>query len=116
MRPRFQADADLNNKIVLGIHRREPAIDFQTARTGGVIGEPDLNVLAIAATSDRILVSHDRKTMPSYLSQFLERRASPGVILVPQELEIGRAIDDLVLIWSVTQAEEWHNGLGFLPV
>jgi hypothetical protein len=29
MRPRFQADADFNQKIVLGLRRREPAIDFE---------------------------------------------------------------------------------------
>ena len=29
MRPRFQADADFNQKIVLGLRRREPVIDFE---------------------------------------------------------------------------------------
>jgi hypothetical protein len=62
MRPRFQADVDLNYKIVLGLRRREPAIDLRSAHEGGVIGLPDLRVLAIAADSDRILLSHDRKT------------------------------------------------------
>ena len=28
MRPRFQADADFNQKIVLGLRRRERAVDF----------------------------------------------------------------------------------------
>jgi hypothetical protein len=31
MKPRFLADADFNQKIVLGLLRREPTIDFQTA-------------------------------------------------------------------------------------
>lgn len=31
MRVRFQADADLNQTIVLALLRREPVIDFQTA-------------------------------------------------------------------------------------
>jgi len=34
MRPRFQADADFNNKIVLGLRRREPAVEFEDARAG----------------------------------------------------------------------------------
>ena len=41
MRPRFQADADFNQKIVAGLRRREPALDFQSAREGGVIGRRD---------------------------------------------------------------------------
>jgi hypothetical protein len=31
MKPRFQADADLNEIIVSALLRREPTIDFQTA-------------------------------------------------------------------------------------
>ncbi len=47
MKPRFLADADFNQKIVLGLLRREPTIDFQTASQGEVIGRPDPEVLAI---------------------------------------------------------------------
>lgn len=35
MRPRFQADADFNQRIVVGLRRRDPAIDFRTASEGG---------------------------------------------------------------------------------
>ena len=41
MTPRFQADADFNQKIVPGVRRREPAVDFQSAELGGMIGVPD---------------------------------------------------------------------------
>lgn len=67
MRPRFQADADFNHKIVVGLCRREPSLDFLNAHDGGVVGVPDPVVLRIAAESGRILVSHDRKTMPRSL-------------------------------------------------
>jgi len=46
MRPRFQADADLNQKIVFGLRRREPLVDFLDARQGGLIGLPDHEVLS----------------------------------------------------------------------
>ena len=59
MKPRFLADADFNQKIVLGLLRREPAIDFKTAPQGEVIGLPNPGVLAIASREDRILISHD---------------------------------------------------------
>ncbi len=116
MRPRFQADADFNHKIVVGLRRREPATDFQGAHDGGVIGLPDLDVLAVAADSGRILISHDRKTMPGHFARFRETRSSPGLILVSQELDIGAAIEDLLLIWEATDAGEWVDGLGFVPL
>jgi hypothetical protein len=91
MRVRFQADADFNHKIVIGLRRREPLVDFLSAHDGGVIGVPDLDVLRIAAQAGRILVSHDRKTMPGHFMRFRETESSPGLIIVSQDLDIGAA-------------------------
>ena len=49
MKPRFQADADFNRKIVIGLLRREPSVDFLGAHEGGVVDVPDQRVLEIAA-------------------------------------------------------------------
>ena len=76
MRPRFQADADFNHRVILGL-RRDTAIDFHDAHAGRVIGLPDIEVLSIAAGMGRILVSHDRRTMPGHFAQFLATRPSP---------------------------------------
>ena len=116
MRPRFQADADFNHKIVVGLRRREPSIDFMSADDGGIVGVPDSDVLSIAAESGRILISHDRKTMPGHFMRFQETRSSPGLIIVSQDLDIGAAIEELLLIWVATDAEEWVEHLGFVPI
>ena len=116
MRPRFQADADLNHKIVVGLRRRELSVDFMSAHDGGVIGVSDPDVLRIAANSGRILISHDRKTMPSHFVRFCETQSSRGLIIVAQDLDIGAAIDDLLLIWLATEAEEWVDKIGFVPL
>jgi hypothetical protein len=106
MRPRFQADADFNHKIVRGFRRREPSVDFLSAFDGGVIGIPDPDVLQIAVESSRILIPHDRRTMPGHFVHFVATQSSPGVIIVSQDLDIGAAIEDLLLIWAATDAEE----------
>ena len=116
MRPRFQADADFNQKIVAGLRRREPAIDFRSAGEGGVIGRPDPKVLAQAASEGRVLVSHDRQTMPAHFRRLTETQASPGLVIVSQELDIGRAIEELLLVWAASEAEEWENTVIFLPL
>jgi len=100
MRPRFQADADFNHKIIVGLRRREPSVDFLTAQEGDVIGLADPDVLRVASEATRILVSHDRKTMPRHFAKFIEGRSSPGLLIVSQDLEIGAAIDDLILVWQ----------------
>jgi Domain of unknown function (DUF5615) len=116
MRPRFQADADLNHKIVAGLKRREAAVDIQDARVGGVIGVRDPEVLAKAAESGRILISHDRKTMVAHFVRFIESRSSPGLIVVPQDLDIGSAIEDLLVVWAGSESEEWLDRVGYLPL
>ena len=73
-------------------------------------------MLRIAAESARILISHDRKTMPAHFARFLEKKSSPGIIIVAQDLDIGAAIEDLLLIWEATDAEEWVEHIGFVPV
>jgi hypothetical protein len=116
VRPRFLADADFNQRIVAGLRRRESSLDFLNARDGGVIGLPDPEVLSLAAQSGRILVSHDRRTMPGHFMRFRETRSSPGLIIVPQDLDVGAAIEDVLLIWVATEAAEWVQQLGFVPV
>lgn len=116
MKVRFQADADLNQVILLAVIRRESAIDFRTAADAGLCGIDDLEVLARAAAEGRVLVSHDRKTMPRHFSEFTARQTSPGLIIVPQSLSVTAVVNDLILIWSATEAAEWVNRIGLLPL
>ena len=68
---RFLAEADLNDAIVSGCLRREPAMDFLSAKDAILEGVPDLRLLALAAEQDRILVLHDFQTMPRHFGEFL---------------------------------------------
>ena len=83
---RFQADADLNQIIVLATIRREPSIDFQTAGAADLAGLADLRVLQRAAREGRILVTHDQRTMPRHFGEFITAETSPGLLIVPQYL------------------------------
>jgi hypothetical protein len=116
MRIRFQADADLNQVIVSAVVRRVPAIDFRTATTAGLAGLKDLEVLALAARDGRILVTHDQATMPRHFAEFVQSQRSPGLIVVPQHLPLGEVADDLILIWTATDAEEWTDRIVFLRI
>lgn len=116
MTVRYQADADLNQAIVTGVLRREPTIDFQTAFAAGLEGVKDQEVLAIAAQQGRILISHDRKTMPSEFASFITSDQSSGVIIVSRKLSIEAVIEELLLIWAASTAEEWFNRIAKLPL
>jgi hypothetical protein len=79
-------------------------------------GLKDLEVLAVVARDGRILVTHDLATMPRHFGEFLRSQRSPGLIVVPQHLPLGEVVDDLILIWTATQAEEWTDRIAFLPI
>jgi hypothetical protein len=115
MKVRFQAD-DLNHIIIKATLRREPGIDFQTAHTADLAGVEDQEVLAVAAQAGRVLVTHDRKTMPTYFAEFIGRTSSSGVIVIPQKLPVRAAVEDLLLIWLASEAEEWVNRIQVLPL
>jgi predicted nuclease of predicted toxin-antitoxin system len=113
---RLQADADLNQMILLAVVRREPAIDFQTATAAGLAGVVDEIVLAQAAREGRVLVTHDHRTMSRHFATFIARQPSAGLIIAPQSIPIARAVEDLLLIHAATEAEEWANRLVYLPL
>lgn len=116
MKARFQADADLNHNLLLAVIRQQPGIDFRSAVDAQLAGLTDLEVLSLAAREDRILVTHDLKTMPRHFAAYIASHLSAGVLLVPQHLPISTAAEQLILIWSVTDAPEWTNRIVHLPL
>jgi hypothetical protein len=116
MRVRYQADADLNLVILLAVVRREPAIDFRTALKADLASRPDPEVLAIVANEGRMLVTHDQTTMPRHFADFIVGQTSAGLLVIPQHLPVSAALEDLLLIWAATDAEEWTNRICFLPI
>ena len=71
--------------------------------------------MRIAANAGRVLVSQDRRTMPGHFAQHVLVAPSPGVILLREGISIATAIDELVLIASATEAEEWVNRIMWIP-
>ena len=111
----FQADADLNPEIGLGLRRREPAIDFRGA--AGIIadGIVDAEVIEIAAHADRVLVSRDVSTMPGHFERFIEQHNSPGLFLIPSGRSIAETIEGLLIVWLTWSPEDLRNLIRWLP-
>lgn len=115
MKTRYLADADLNYLIVAALKRREPGVDFMTARAAGLEGLPDSEVLEVAARMGRVLVTHDRRTMPHHFGEFIQGRTSLGIFVISQHLPPAQAAEEMLLIRSATEAEEWENRICSLP-
>jgi len=113
---RYLADEDLDYDIIEGLRIHEPAIDILDAKSAGLRGTNDPVLLELAAQQERILITHDRRTMARYFRDRLAAgKSSPGLFIVPQRTAIGEVIDSLLLVWTASQAPEWCNAIIYLP-
>lgn len=86
-------------------------------RDAGLRSASDVEVLTYSAEHGLVIVSHDVNTMSAAAWGRVENGdLMSGLILVPQSLSLHAVIDDLILIWSATAAEEWLNNVVFLPL
>jgi hypothetical protein len=110
-------DEDFDRAIVRGLLKQNLDLDIVDARDWELGGAPDPEVFAWAADQDRILPTHDVTTMTRHA---YDRIASglpcPGVIVAPQTLAIGRAVEDLYLFSECSLEGEWKGQVRYLPL
>jgi len=95
--------------------RLDPRIDFQTADKAGIRGKIDARVLKVTADFDRILVTHDRRTMPLHFAAFIQHTQYPGVIVIAQNVPIVVAISELYKIWVDDEHDDYINRIVDVP-
>lgn len=114
---RLAVDQDFNEKIVNGIHRRLPSLDAVRVSDVGLAKAEDPEILAWAAGEGRVVLTHDRKTM---MRHAYERMANGfglrGVIIAPQMLPIGLAVEELCLLIEVSAPKELESRVLVLPL
>lgn len=114
---KYAVDEDFNHEIIRGLALKDASLDFLTVQDVDLLEVHDREILAWAAQERRILLTHDVRTMPMYAAERLrEGQAMPGLVLVPQSLPIGRAIDDLLLIAQCSQESEYEGMILRLPL
>ena len=113
---RFLIDHDFNERILRGVRSRAE-IDAVLARAVGLAHKPDPELLSWAAAENRIVVSHDLQTMPRFaITRVRGRKSMSGLILVPQELRIGKAIEELTMIALCSDQTEWQDMIVYIPL
>jgi hypothetical protein len=54
--------------------------------------------------------------MPQQFAEFIGGQQRTGLLVVPQHLTVREVADELILIWTVTEVEEWLNRICYLPL
>ena len=114
---RLAADQNFDGRIVAGLLRLRPDLDVLRIRDVGLATAPDPTVLEWAAREGRVLLTHDRATLPGFAYERVARgEPMSGVIAVGDQYPIGRAVDELLLVLECTFDDEWAGRVFFVPL
>jgi hypothetical protein len=80
-------------------------------------GTLDPDILFWCEAHGFVLVTANHKTMPVHLQAHLAAgHHIPGILVLHPNMTIGETIDQLLLIWGASEAEEYRDLLLYLPL
>ncbi|HUG71748.1 MAG TPA: DUF5615 family PIN-like protein [Pirellulaceae bacterium] len=90
------SDENFNGEIARSLFRARADLDLIRIHDVGLLGADDPTILAWAAENNRVLLTHDRTTMPAFAYDRV-RAGQPmsGVLVVDDRAAIGQTIDDI---------------------
>ncbi len=119
MKVRFLLDENLSKQIKLAALRLNRAIDILC------VGEPDAplfgtldpDILRYLESTQRLLITDNRKSMPGHLeSHWADGGHIWGLFWVRPPTPIGQLVQELLLVWETTEAEEWVDRVDWIPL
>ena len=114
---RLLADENFNGDIVRGLLLRQPALDIVRIQDIELAGEDDPDILAWAANNNRILLTHDRATMPDYAYERVAAgQEMPGIFILNDRFPVGHAIDEILLTVDCSEPSDWIGRAVHLPL
>ena len=79
--------------------------------------EPLIPTCSNGATEGRLLLTHDRETIPGYAFDRVHGGLPmTGVVVTDDDFPIGAAIDDLILLALCSEEGEWEGQVLYLPL
>ncbi len=114
---RLLADENFNNAILRGLWRRNPDLDIVRVQDVGLSGEEDPFVLEWAAKKGRVLLTHDKATIPHFaFARIQAGQAMAGVCEVSRKVPMSQAIDEILLIAECSDPSDWEYQVRYLPL
>jgi predicted nuclease of predicted toxin-antitoxin system len=113
---RFLADENFDGRIIAGLVRHQPTLDLVRVQDVGLSGRDDPTILAWAATEERLLLTHDRKTVPGFaVRRIANGERMPGVVIVAARGSLPDVIEALLLLAGASLPGEWEGQVLTLP-
>ena len=104
---RLLLDENFDNQLMRGLAARVPEFDLVRAQDV-ITGVPDDSVLQWAAENERILLTHDKNSMPEHCrNRWDDGHSIAGIIYVEQIIPIGHAIEQILVLLNDTEQFDW---------
>jgi hypothetical protein len=113
----FLSDENFNGDIIRGLFLRQPKLDLLRVQDVGLQEVDDPIILEWAAINNRILLTHDRATMPGFAYERLNKgEGMAGMFVVNDRMPARQVIDELVLLVDCSEQTEWKETILYLPL
>lgn len=116
---RYLLDENVNPVLRSALLRENPNLTvWQIGLPGApAFGTPDPEILIWCEENEFILVTNNRKSMPVHLAEHLASRScANGILTLSESMSVGETVDDLILIASASELEEYRNLILYLPI
>jgi hypothetical protein len=116
---KYLLDEHVNPRLRKALKSSAPDIVVWRVGNAGApaYGTPDPELLKWCAAHDFVLVTNNRASMPVHLREHLAAdRRLPGIFVLNPHMTLGETADELILIWSASQAGDYSDQLRYLPI
>lgn len=114
---RLLSDENFNGDVVRGLFLRQPDLDLLRVQDVGLRKVDDPAILDWAASNGRILLTHDRATMPSFAYERLSKgQQMSGLFVINDRMLLRQVIDELLLLNDCSEQDEWKGIVLYLPL
>src|SRR5438046_3088222 len=106
---RFLTDEDFDGRLTSALLARVPDLDLVRVQDVGLMHTPDPDILGWAAAQNRIVLTHDRNTMPGFaLTRVSNGQPMPGLFVVDRHAPLGRILNDLEVLAMASERDDWR--------
>jgi predicted nuclease of predicted toxin-antitoxin system len=114
---RLLSDENFNGDVVRGLFLRQPTLDLLRVQDVGLRKVDDPAILDWAASNGRILLTHDRATMPDFAYERLSQgQQMSGLFVINDRMPVRQVIDELLLLNDCSEQDEWKGIVLYLPL
>jgi len=116
---RYLIDENTTPALADQLRRRQPGLEVVSV--GDDIAPPkgtlDPEILLWVELRKFTLITRNRKSMPEHLSQHLQAgHHIPGILTLRPKALLSEIIEDLLLIWELSEEEEYQDQIIHIPL